>query len=278
MRKMMNPRVLLSVVLVLVATSVLFTGFTATAATSAASYCYWDFATNQNVCVSELSELSQITASQPTSQFTASATAAPWNAGYSQWYTTSTQGPWMYVYQQQTSCLCNPNYPNCPCYPSYPSYPSHPYDHYYSGYWYGYYPGYGYEVETTTETVTATSYSTVTQTNEVTLTTTSIPQPLTVTTSATVTTTATTRDTTAEMLYGSLMAVFLALFLATLVLLVASRSRGSKGSNPQPSQAAIAAPAPTQAHIATSHKCSACGTEVDPATKFCGNCGARLIR
>jgi membrane protease subunit (stomatin/prohibitin family) len=110
----------------------------------------------------------------------------------------------------------------------------------------------------------------------VTSTTTSIPEPVTVTTSATVTTTATTRDTTAEMLYGWLMAVFLALFLGTLVMLVVPRFRGSKGSNPQPSQAAIAAPASTQAHIATSHKCSACGTEVDPGTKFCENCGAQL--
>ena len=50
----------------------------------------------------------------------------------------------------------------------------------------------------------------VTQTTEVT----SAPT-VTVTTSATVTTTA---DTTAEKPYGALMAVFLALFLATLVL------------------------------------------------------------
>jgi hypothetical protein len=106
----------------------------------------------------------------------------------------------------------------------------------------------------------------------VTSTTTSIPEPVTVTTSATVTTTTTTRDTSAEMLYGSLMAVFLALFLATLVLLVGSRLRGSQGSNPQSSQATIAAPA----HIATSYRCSACGTDVDPGTKFCGNCGAQL--
>jgi hypothetical protein len=108
----------------------------------------------------------------------------------------------------------------------------------------------------------------------VTSTTTSIPEPLTLTTSATVTTTTTTTNTTAEMLYGSLMAVFLALFLATLVLLVGSRLRGSQGSNLRSSQAAIAAP--TEAHIATSHKCSACGTDVDPGTKFCGNCGAQL--
>jgi membrane protease subunit (stomatin/prohibitin family) len=108
----------------------------------------------------------------------------------------------------------------------------------------------------------------------VTSTTTSIPEPVTVTTSATVTTTATTRDTAAEMLYGSLMAVFLALFLATLVLLVGSRLRGSKGSSPQSSQAAITAPA--QAHIATSYRCSACGTDVARGAKFCGNCGAQL--
>jgi hypothetical protein len=108
----------------------------------------------------------------------------------------------------------------------------------------------------------------------VTSTTTSVPEPVTVTTSATVTSTATTRDTTAEMLYGSLMAVFLALFLATLVLLVGSRLRGSQASNLQSLQATIAAPA--QAHIETSHKCSACGTEVAPGTKFCGNCGAQL--
>jgi hypothetical protein len=99
------------------------------------------------------------------------------------------------------------------------------------------------------------------------------------TTSATVTSTTTTKDTTAEMPYGSLMAVFLALFLATLVLLVGSRVRGSKGSNPRSSQAqspqaVVGAPAP--AYIATSHKCSACGTDVDPGTKFCGNCGAQL--
>jgi hypothetical protein len=241
----MNPKVVLSVLLLLAATSVLFTGFTATAATSAASFCYWDPATKQNVC---LSGFTQSTTSQPTPQL-------PYCPNY----------PNYPNYQ---------NYQNYPCYPSYPSYPYYPYNRYYPGYGYGYYAGYGYEVVTTTQTVMATSYSTVTQTNEVTSTTTSIPAPVTVTTSATVTTTTTTRDTTAEMLYGSLMAVFLALFLATLVLLVGSRSRGSRGLNPQPLQAAVAAPA--QAHIATSHKCSACGTDVDPGTKFCGNCGAQL--
>jgi hypothetical protein len=235
-QRMTNPRVLLSVILLLVATGVLSSGFTA------------------------------------------SATAAPSSGGYSHWYTNSTQarpGSMAYIYeqnyQQQTSCLRNPNYPNYPCYPSYPYYPSYPNYPYYRNF-----PSYGYEVVTQTETVTATSYSTITQTNEVTSTTTSIPAPVTVTTSATVTSTTTTKDTTAETLYGTLMAVFLALFLATLVLLVGSRSRGSKGSNPQSSQAASTAP--IEAHIATSHKCSACGTDVDLGTKFCGNCGARLKR
>jgi hypothetical protein len=86
----------------------------------------------------------------------------------------------------------------------------------------------------------------------------------------------TTTDTMAEMLLGSLMAVFLALFLATLVLLVGSRSRGSKGSNPQSSQAPIAAAAPAQARMTTSYRCSACGADVNPNTKFCGSCGAQL--
>jgi hypothetical protein len=240
----MNSRLLLSAVLLLVAASVLFMGFTANATTSAAMYCYWDPTTKQIICVSE-------TSSQ--------ATTTTWFGQP----TTSQLPNCPYPYYQ--------NYPNCANYPYYQKSPSYPYYGHY-----GYYSGYGYEVETTTETVTATSYSTVTQTNEVTSTTTSIPAPVTVTTSATVTSTTTTNDTTAEMLYGSLMAVFLALFLATLVLLVGSRSRGSKGSNPQSSQAASAAPA--EAHIATSHKCSACGTDVDPGTKFCGNCGARLKR
>jgi hypothetical protein len=238
MQKMMNPRVVLSVILLLAATSVLSTGFTATA------------------------------------------TVAPLVGSHEPINTNSTQDPWTYVYQQnyqrQTTCLCDPIYHNCSCYPTYPNYPGYPYHHYYSGYGYGYYPGHGYEVVTQTETVTATSYSTVTETSTVTSTTTSIPEPVVVTTSSTVTATTTTKDTTAETLYSTLMAVFLALFLATLVLLVGSRSRGSKGSNPQSSQAVIAAPA--EAHIATSHKCSACGADVDPGTKFCGSCGARLKR
>ena len=342
----------------LVATSVLLTGFTANAATSAASYCYWDPTTKQNVCVSGTSWFTQPTTSQlPNCPY-------PYYPSYSN--CPPTQGQWTYAYQQQTTCLENPkisnypcyrsyqvptsqlpncsnypsysNYPNCPNYqaptsqppncPSYPNYsngyPNCPnyqvrtsglancpnysnYSNYpecpnypvqtsqlpkclnYPNYYYGYYPSYSYEDPTTAQTVTATatSYSTVTETSGVTSTTT-IPATVTVTSSATVTSTTTTgdiasvtvtsttstRDTTAEMLYGSLMAVFLALFLATLVLLVASRSRGSKGSNPQSSQAVVAASGP--AYIATSHKCSACGTEVDPGTKFCGNCGVQL--
>jgi len=234
----MNPKVVLSVVLLLVATSVLSMGFTASAA------------------------------------------AATGTALYPYRYTNSTQvrPPQIYeqYYQQHTTThLYNPNYPNYPCYPNYPNYPNCPnYPNYPNYPYYRYYPSYGYEVATTTQTVTATSYSTVTQTSEVTSTTTSIPAPVTLTTSATVTTTTTTRDMTAETLYSSLMAVFLALFLATLVLLVGSRSRGSKGSNPQSSQAVIAAPA--QAHMTTSYRCSACGTDVDPNTKFCGSCGAQL--
>jgi hypothetical protein len=43
----MNCRVVLSLVVLLVATSVSSTGF------AAASYCHWDPATNQNVCVNE---------------------------------------------------------------------------------------------------------------------------------------------------------------------------------------------------------------------------------
>jgi len=259
----MNPRVVLSVVLLLVATSVLSTGFTATAATSApASYCQWDPATKQNVCVSDLSELSQPTTTQPTSQLPncpnyLNCPNYPNYPGYPNYPS--------YSNYPNYPCLCDPNDPNCLCRPNYPNYPYSPnYPYYYSN------PSYGYG--DVTETVTATNYSVVTQTqtSEVT----SIAAPVTVTRSATVTTTMTTSDTTAETLYGTLMAVFLALFLATLVLLVGSRYRGSKGSNPQSSQAASARPAP--ARIATSYRCSACGTDVDLGSKFCGSCGAQL--
>jgi hypothetical protein len=196
-------------------------------------------------------------------------------------FANSTQNQWTQTYQQyyqqQTLCLCNPNDPYCSCRPNYPNYPyyrNYPnYPYYYSNpnYPYPYYysnPGYGYGV--VTETVTATNYSFVTETSEVT----SIAAPVTVTRSATVTTTRTTSDTTAETLYGTLMAVFLGLFLGTLVVLVVSRYRGSKGPSPQSSQANYARPA--EAHIATSYRCSACGTDVDLGSKFCGSCGAQL--
>lgn len=216
----MNPRLVLSVILLLVATIALSTGFTASA-------------------IEDRGPL------QPNS------TQIQWTQTYQQYY------------QQQTLCPCNPNNPNCSCPPNYPYYPYYPnYPYYYSN------PNYGYGV--VTETVTATNYSFVTQTSKVT----SIAAPVTVTRSATVTTTMTTSDTTAETLYSTLMAVFLALFLATLVLLVGSRHRGSKGSTPQSSQAASARLG--QAHIATSYRCSACGTDVDLGSKFCGSCGAQL--
>jgi hypothetical protein len=240
-------KVALSVVVLLVATSVLSTAFTATAATSApASYCTWDPVAKQNVCVSEPGEFSQSTVSQPTSQL-------PNRPNY-----------WNY-----------PNYPYYPSYRDYPYYPSYPYyPYYYSTPGYPYYysnPSYGYGV--VTETVTATSYLFVTQTSEVT----SIPAPVTVTASATITSTRTTSNTTAETLYATLMAVFLGLFLATLVVLVVSRYRGSREPSAQSSQATTYA-RPAQAHIATTYRCSACGTDVDLGSKFCGSCGAALRR
>jgi hypothetical protein len=255
----MNSRVVLSLVLLLVATSVLSTGFTTTAATSAvASYCTWDPTTKKNVCFSEPS-------------------------GFVQTTSQLLNCPKYPNYSNNPNCPKYPNYSNYPNYPNYSNYPyysnygNYPYYSnygnypYYSNYPYYYSnPSYGYGVATMT--VTATNYSFVTQTNEVT----SIAPPVTVTESATVTTTSTTSDTTAETLYGTLMAVFLALFLATLVLLVGTRYRGAKSSNPQPSQAVTAAPA--QARIATSYRCSACGTGVDLGSKFCGSCGAALRR
>jgi hypothetical protein len=246
-------KVALSVLLLLVVTSVLSIGFTATEATSApASYCTWDPVAKQNVCVSEPSEFSQSTVSQPTSEL-------PNRPNYPNYWNYPN-----YPYY--------PNYRNYPNYPYYPDYPYYPY--YYSTPGYPYYysnPSYGYGV--VTETVTATSYSFVTQTSEVT----SIPAPVTVTASATVTSTRTTSDTTAETLYATLMAVFLGLFLATLVVLVASRDRGSKRPSSQSSQVTSYA-RPAQAHIATSYRCSACGTDVDQGSKFCGSCGAALRR
>jgi hypothetical protein len=203
-----------------------------------------------------------------------------------QYHWTQTYQTYQQTYQQQTYCPCDPYDPSCQCYVNYPNYSSYRgYPYYYSSYPclcdpndpnclcytnypYYYNPSYGYGV--VTQTVTATNYSFVTQTNQVT----STAAPVTVTARTTLTTISTTSDTTAETLYGTLMAVFLALFLATLVLLVGSRYRRSKGPNPQSSQA-ISAPR-SQAHIATSYRCSACGTDVDLGSKFCGACGAQL--
>jgi len=69
-----------------------------------------------------------------------------------------------------------------------------------------------------------------------------------------------------ETLYGSLMAVFLALFLATLFLLAKSRSMPGI---PRASQ---------RAYGRTSYRCSAYGTGVVSSAKFCGKCGASLTR
>jgi hypothetical protein len=293
----MNSRVVLSLVLLLVATSVISTGSTASAtddrgplpnpdrltdSMAVASYCTWDPVTKQNVCVSDPSEFSQ-----PTSRLDCQKYPNYPNCPRYPNYPVPTSKP---PTSQVPNCPKYPyysNYPNCPNYPYYSNYAKYPYYYSspiyvygvpnYSSYPYYYsYPSYGYgdptAAQTTAQTVTATSYSFVTQTSEVT----SIAPPVTVTASATVTTTSTTKDTTAETLYGTLMAVFLALFLATLVLLVGSRYRGSKGSSPQSSQAASARPA--QARIATSYRCSACGTDVDLGSKFCGKCGAAFRR
>jgi len=146
---------------------------------------------------------------------------------------------------------------------------------YYNGYYYGYYYNptcYGYDCYSynpnygpyQATTITDTSYSIVTETS--TSTTTSIPQPAT--TATTLTNVVTISDTTMETVYGSLMVGFLALFVVTLFLLMMSRSRIPLSANPQPQQA----------HIETSFKCSACGTDIISNAKFCGNCGAMLKR
>jgi hypothetical protein len=102
----------------------------------------------------------------------------------------------------------------------------------------------------------------MTETSTTTSATTSIPNPVFITN--TLTTTAVTTDTTLEAVLGTLMAVFLALFLVTLFLLLRPRRATN---NPHPVQ---------QGYIATSYKCSACGTDVGPNAKFCGNCGVPL--
>jgi uncharacterized OB-fold protein len=64
-----------------------------------------------------------------------------------------------------------------------------------------------------------------------------------------------------EALLGSLMAVFLVLFVATLLML------HSKPPNPQAAQ-------PTRP-IAINH-CIECGAQVIPHSRYCGNCGSAL--
>jgi DNA-directed RNA polymerase subunit RPC12/RpoP len=86
------------------------------------------------------------------------------------------------------------------------------------------------------------------------------------------------------------MAIFLVLFLAALSLLVRGRTK-SKGA-PMPAQPQLSAaqpqapaaqpqppaPQPQAAYVKTSYRCSACGNEVLPKMKFCGDCGAQLKR
>ena len=147
---------------------------------------------------------------------------------------------------------CDPYYPNDCYYNPNPNYP------------YGYQNGYpyGYPMATTTETQTLTSYSTVTETSVSTVTTTSVPEPVTSTT--TLTSTTVTTDTTLTTVLGGLMALFLVLFLAALLLLWRGRSTGTVPSSSNPSQ------------VRASYRCSACGNEVEPKTRFCGSCGVPL--
>jgi len=181
-----------------------------------------------------------------------------WGYGCSNWngcyYTTGCS------YYGCYNSNCYYNYNNCyyqppnNCYPGYPSYPNCS-------------PNYGYPE---TPMTTATAYSLLTETSTTTQTSVSTPNPLYITN--TFTTVAT--DTTMETLYGSLMAIFLVLFLASLFLLARPKSKSKADSTP-----ALAQTPPTQrqpAYVKTSYKCSACGSEVLPKMKFCGDCGAQL--
>jgi len=182
-----------------------------------------------------------------------------WNGCYD--YTTACSYYGCYYsncYYNSFNCY---NQPPTNCYPGYPNYP------YCS-------PNYAYPG---TPTTTATAYSLLTETSTTTQTTVSTPNPLYITNTLTTATT----DTTMETLYGSLMAIFLVLFLATLFLLARRRSE-SKG-NPLPAQTQQAQPQTPQsqrqaAYVRTSYKCGACGNEVLPKMKFCGDCGAELKR
>ena len=84
----MNPRLVLSVILLLVATIVISTGFTASATEYRGPHV-------------------------PNPDRFANSTQNQWTQTYQQYY------------QQQTFCLCNPNDPNCSCRPHYPNYPNY---------------------------------------------------------------------------------------------------------------------------------------------------------
>lgn len=171
---------------------------------------------------------------------------------------------------------CDPYNPYCNGYSQYPCSPNDPYCNGYSQYCYPGYPGYPYacypsspsypyQYQTSTTASTTTSYSTLTQTSLATATSTFTPQPAYVTNTLTLTTT--TANTTMETVYGTLMAVFLALFLASLFLLMTARSR-TPANMPQTTG--------QQAYVATSYRCSSCGNDVLPTSKFCGRCGVPL--
>jgi len=137
--------------------------------------------------------------------------------------------------------------PPAPCYPTTPGYPYC-------------YPSNGYQLQTTT-----TAYSLLTETSFTTETTTSTPSPVFIT--GTVTSTATVADPTNETIFGSLMLVFVVLFLATLFMLLRSRTSQSNPSYNYP-------PA-SPAGMATSKSfCVNCGSKLVQGRRYCGACGS----
>jgi len=137
----------------------LIMGLVAAASTNSAvaTSCYWDATANKNVCVSDLSQLSQPTASQPTaSQPTANGQSTTYYNGC-HWDSTtnknvcggviptaSTATPYTYGYNSYNSYPYN-SYNSYP-YNSYNSYAYSYYDPYYSYYYssYSYNPYYSY--------------------------------------------------------------------------------------------------------------------------------------
>ena len=140
----MNSRVVLSLVVLLVATSVSSTGF------AAASYCHWDPATNQNVCVNEPYQLLNC-ARSPAGQYSryaatsCTSTSLPVSESESDYYSShcssiesyrqagrGVQGvrtPWGYYVARSEEGMYVTYYwnrPNCPNYPSYSYYANHP--------------------------------------------------------------------------------------------------------------------------------------------------------